>query len=103
MYTRLLQSLYLCSYCTDAVVLVSAVGERRMAFVGISLPFDELGRFRDDIGVRRIGQRRDTLSDILIGHFQVVATAARHLPSVFFSSARRKTAIVNFLAGAQNG
>jgi len=62
-----------------------------MAFVGISLPFDELGRFWDDIGVRRIGQRRDALSDILIGHFQVVATAARHLPSVFL-----KTAIVNF-------
>jgi len=79
-----------------------------MAFVGISLPFYELGRFWDNIGVRRVGQRRDTLSNVLIalsfqvmkryliGHFQVVATAARHLPSVFFSSARRKTAIVSF-------
>jgi len=72
-----------------------------MAFVGISLPFDELGRFRDDIGVRRIGQRRDTLSDILIGHFQVVATAARHLPSVFLSFASKR--LSSALAGAQNG
>jgi len=72
-----------------------------MAFVGISLPFYKLGRFWDNIGVRRIGQRRDTLSDILIGHFQIVATAARHLPSVFLSFASKR--LSSTLAGALNG
>lgn len=67
-----------------AIVFGIAIRQRKMAFVGVPFPSDELRRLWGDIFVRRLCQFRNSCADVLIGHFQRVAAAARHF--LFLSS-----------------
>jgi len=61
-----------------AVVLGIAVTQRLVTFEGVSFPLDELRRLGDNVRIRGLRERGDAGGNVLIGHFQSVATAARH-------------------------
>jgi len=65
---------------TARVILIIAVAQSHMLLEGVPLSLDEGGDLRGDGFVRRLRHGGDASRNLLMGHFQGVATATRHIP-----------------------
>jgi len=71
----------------DAVVLGVGVAQRLVTLERVSLPLEKLRGLGGDILICGVPETGDACGNILIGHFQSVATAARHFDFFLFLSA----------------
>jgi len=62
------------------VILITSVGQCQVRLEGVPLPLDEGGGLVGDGFVRRLRHGGDASRNLLMGHFQRVATATRHIP-----------------------